>query len=87
MGNSGSSIGDIFYPDNPKRRQRCLELSSAINMYIAEFEQLKAQRLVCTHPGKPVSKLTASTATISLSEFAPNLTNYLRIKDLTLQQN
>lgn len=44
MGNSGSTIGDIFFPDNPNRRARAEELKNQINVFAAEFKLLKISR-------------------------------------------
>lgn len=46
MGNSssvGSSISDLFYPDNPERRERCQELKNDINSICLEFKHLQAR--------------------------------------------
>ncbi|RYP21599.1 hypothetical protein DL766_007901 [Monosporascus sp. MC13-8B] len=40
MGNGVSSIGDLFFPDNPNRRRRAEELRNQINAYGEEFKQL-----------------------------------------------
>lgn len=37
-------MGDIFYPDNPKRRARAEELYNQIKIYEQEFKTLKAER-------------------------------------------
>lgn len=44
MGNGASSIGDLFFPDNPNRRRRAEELRNQINAFGEEFKQLTAYR-------------------------------------------
>jgi hypothetical protein len=46
MGNSGSTISDLFYLDNPKRRRRAEELKGDIYVLQAEFSGLKAHKSV-----------------------------------------
>lgn len=46
MGNSGSTVSDLFYPDNPKRRRRAEELKGDSYVLQAEFNGLKAHRSV-----------------------------------------
>ncbi|KAI1741092.1 hypothetical protein F4680DRAFT_80515 [Xylaria scruposa] len=46
MGNTqsiGSGIGDIFYPDNPNRRNRAFQLENDCRRAIDEFNNLKAK--------------------------------------------
>lgn len=46
MGNNqsvGSGIGDLFYPDNPNRRDRCFQLERDCRNAIDEFNNTKAQ--------------------------------------------
>lgn len=50
MGNSGSSIGDIFYPDNPNRRRRAEELRQDINDIVNQFQEQKQLRYIRTVP-------------------------------------
>lgn len=42
VGAVGQGIGDLFYYDNPKRRDRVEQLRNDINTFKAEFESLKA---------------------------------------------
>jgi hypothetical protein len=44
MGNSGSTIGDIFFPDNPNRRRRAEQLKQQIEAFGNEFQQVKEAR-------------------------------------------
>ncbi|KAJ5881311.1 uncharacterized protein N7473_012364 [Penicillium subrubescens] len=46
MGNSGSTISDLFYLDNPKRRRRAEELKGDIHVLQAEFSGLKAHKII-----------------------------------------
>ncbi|KAF8249513.1 hypothetical protein K440DRAFT_640888 [Wilcoxina mikolae CBS 423.85] len=43
MGNGPSKINDLFYPDNPKRRERAEELEHDIKSLNKEFNDLKAK--------------------------------------------
>lgn len=53
MGNSGSTIGDLFFPDNPSRRRRAEELKQQITLYGAEFHSLRVSRCVSIWPLSP----------------------------------
>lgn len=44
MGNNQSSVGDLFYRDNPNRRRRADELSNNIAFLRTEFETLMVSR-------------------------------------------
>jgi predicted lipoprotein len=40
----GQGISDIFYPDNPNRRNRAEQLSSDIKAYCNSYEEIKKAR-------------------------------------------
>jgi len=37
-------LGDIFYPDNPKRRARAAQLANDIKVFAVQFDELKKKR-------------------------------------------
>ncbi|KAJ6144918.1 hypothetical protein N7470_008813 [Penicillium chermesinum] len=41
----GMSMGNIFYPDSPKRRARAEEIYNQIKVFEQEFRTLKATRI------------------------------------------
>ena len=43
VGAVGQSIGDLFFFDNPHRRDRVDQLKQDINSFKAEFDDLKGQ--------------------------------------------
>jgi len=43
MGN-GNSIGDLFFPDNPNRRDRAQQLHDDTQSYCTEFQQMKQRK-------------------------------------------
>jgi len=49
MGNNISTVGDLFFPDNPNRRCRAQELQQQILTFGEEFKELQATRYHCPY--------------------------------------